>query len=82
MQFHGFDRERRVNMELARRYLARHRTAYAAYIALQRALMRHYIARGGSAGDFCSRLAPVFRRRFGSMLIDAQQANTTTRVAA
>lgn len=56
-------------MELARRYLARHRTSYAAYIALQRALMAHHIARGGSAADFCTRLAPVFRQRYGALML-------------
>lgn len=57
-------------MEIARRYLDTRRTRFDAYLALQCALMRRYIARGGTAEDFCERLAPVFHRRYASLLLD------------
>jgi hypothetical protein len=56
-------------MEIIRRYVDRHGTGFHAYIALQRALMQRYIARGGSALEFCDRLAPAFHRRFGPVLL-------------
>lgn len=55
-------------MEIIRRFVAQQRTPYAAYTALQIALMRHFVARGGTAEEFCERLAPVFHRRFGFLL--------------
>lgn len=55
-------------MEIARRYLARWPSRFEAYLALQRALMDRHLARGGSAEDFCHRLAPVFRRRWARLL--------------
>ena len=51
-------------MVLAQQYLARHESPFAAYMALQRALMRHYVSRGGTEELWCSRIAPVFRRRY------------------
>ena len=33
-------------LEIARRFTATHATRFSAYLALQRALMRHYVARG------------------------------------
>jgi hypothetical protein len=56
-------------MEVARRFLREHRGGSAAYLALQLALMRHYVARGGTAEEFCARLAPAFRRRWGAVLL-------------
>ena len=54
-------------MELIRRHLADQPSGYAAYLSLQRALMRRHIARGGSAEDFCRRLSPHFRARYGAV---------------
>jgi len=51
-------------MILAELYLARHESRFAAYMALQRALMRHHLSRGGSAEDWCERMAPRFRLRY------------------
>jgi|GEM_PF-1354453 len=58
-------------MEIARSYLAGYATGFAAYLALEVALMRRYVARGGSQEEFCTRLAPTFRRRFAPMLEEA-----------
>jgi len=55
-------------MTLACYFLNRERSPLAAYNALQIALMRQYVARGGSAEGWVSRLAPTFRRRYGWML--------------
>jgi hypothetical protein len=55
-------------MELGRRYLARSPSRFQAYLALQRALMNRHLARGGTAEDFCARLAPAFRRRWWRLL--------------
>jgi hypothetical protein len=61
-------------MEVARRYIEEHPTRFAAYVALQCALMRHYLARGGTQEDFCLRLAPVFHRRYAPLLLDRHPA--------
>ena len=49
---------------LAQLYLARHQSPFAAYMALQRALLEHHLNRGGSPEDWCERIAPAFRRRY------------------
>jgi hypothetical protein len=54
-------------MEVSRRYLIGHPSPLAAYLALQCALMRRFVAGGGTLEDFCSRLAPVYRRRYSSL---------------
>jgi len=59
-------------MEVARRFLNEHRGGSAAYLALQLALMRRYVARGGTAEDFCAILAPAFRRRWGPVLLRSE----------
>ena len=51
-------------MVLAQLYLARHESPFAAYMALQRALLEHHLSRGGSAEDWCERMAPRFRQRY------------------
>jgi len=56
-------------MEVARRFIAQCPSCAAAYLTLQLALMRRYVARGGTAEGFCEHLAPVFRRRWGFLLI-------------
>lgn len=51
-------------MILAQKYLARYETPFAAYMALQRALLLHYMSRGGTAETWCVKIAPIFRRRY------------------
>jgi hypothetical protein len=51
-------------MILAQRYLARYETPFAAYMALQRALLLHYMSRGGTAEKWCAKIAPLFQRRY------------------
>lgn len=54
----------RVRLVLADVYLARHRSPFEAYMALQCALLARFVRRGGSTADWCDRLAPAFRRRY------------------
>ena len=58
------------DMEVARRYMEEYPTRFAAYTALQCALMRRYLARGGTQEEFCTRLAPVFHRRYAALLLE------------
>lgn len=57
-------------MEVARKYLEECPTRFAAYTALQCALMRCYMARGGTQEEFCLRLAPAFHRRYAPVLLE------------
>jgi hypothetical protein len=57
-------------MEVARRFVERCPSGFAAYAALQCALMRRHLARGGTVEDFCARLAPVFHRRYAPVLLE------------
>jgi hypothetical protein len=57
-------------MEIARKFLEECPTRFAAYTALQCALMRRYVARGGTTEEFCLRLAPVYHRRFAPLLLE------------
>lgn len=57
-------------LEISRRFCALHDTGLGAYLALQRALMRHYVARGGTEAEFCARLAAAFHRRHSTLLAD------------
>jgi hypothetical protein len=57
-------------MEVARRFMEVYPTRFAAYTALQVALMRRYMARGGTQEEFCLRLAPAFHRRYAPMLLE------------
>jgi hypothetical protein len=57
-------------MEMARRFMETNSSGFAAYIALQCALMRRFVARGGTSEDFCSRLAPVFHRKYAPLLLE------------
>jgi hypothetical protein len=61
-------------MEVSRRFVARYPTRLAAYLALQVALMRRFVARGGTEEEFCRRLAPAFHRRYAALL-DAQHVS-------
>lgn len=58
-------------METARRFLADSPSRLGAYLGLQCALMRRYVARGGTPEDFCVRLAPAFHRRYAPLLLEA-----------
>ncbi|MBR9989464.1 MAG: hypothetical protein KFH98_06895 [Gemmatimonadetes bacterium] len=46
-------------------YLARCGNGFEAYMALQRALIARWVARGGTEQSWCERMAPSFRRRYG-----------------
>jgi hypothetical protein len=39
-------------------------------MALQVALMRRHLARGGTIQSWCARLAPAFKRRYESHLLN------------
>jgi hypothetical protein len=54
---------------LASSYRARHQTGFSAYMALQCALMQHYVRRGGTVQQWCSRMAPAFRDRYAGELL-------------
>lgn len=54
-------------MEITRRYMTSDSSPLAAYLALQRALMRRYVAGGGTQEEFCARLAPVYHRRYAPL---------------
>lgn len=56
-------------MEITRRFVETHPTGFSAYIALQIALMRRFVARGGTDEEFCERLAPAFHRRYAPLLL-------------
>jgi hypothetical protein len=56
-------------MILAIEYRARHASGFRAYMALQAALMRCHIARGGTIQSWCSRLAPAFQERYSAELL-------------
>lgn len=58
-------------MLLAQKYLARYDTPFAAYMALQRALLVHYLSRGGTEERWCQAIAPIFRRRYQPAFAEA-----------
>jgi len=58
-------------MTLAHEYLGRYGSSFDAYMALQRALMRRYISRGGTMESWCERLAPRFRERYEAIFMGA-----------
>jgi len=64
-------------MELANRFMARNASRFGAYLALQRALMDRYVARGGSYEEFCERLAPAFRRKYAGLLVTISGSPST-----
>jgi hypothetical protein len=53
-------------MMMAQTYLARYQTPFAAYMALQRALLFHFLMRGGTPEQWSRGLAPAFSKRYGS----------------
>lgn len=53
---------------LGERFLALHGNGHKAFMLLQVCLMRHFVARGGDKLDWCERLAPAYRRRYGWLL--------------
>lgn len=48
-------------------YLARFGSGFEAYMALQRALIVRWVARGGTEQSWCDRLAPLFRQRYARL---------------
>jgi hypothetical protein len=66
-------------MILAQRFLARYETPFAAYMALQRALLVHYLSRGGTEERWCAEIAPLFRRRYQPAFAEA--ARLSMRIA-
>jgi hypothetical protein len=56
-------------MILAAQYRAKHGSGFAAYMALQAVLLKHYVARGGTVQGWCTKLAPAFQQRYASLLI-------------
>lgn len=61
-----------LEMILAEKYLARYGTPFAAYMALQRALMLHYLSLGGSEQRWCEDIAPVFQKRYQPVFAKAE----------
>lgn len=55
-------------MELLRTFCEDEPLTLAGYLAMQRALMLRFMAKGGSPEEFCTRLAPAFRRKYGALL--------------
>jgi hypothetical protein len=55
-------------MELLRTFCESQPFTLATYLTLQRALMRRFVARGGTPEEFCRRIAPAFRRKYGALL--------------
>jgi len=53
---------------LAEYYRARSGTGFGAYMHLQRALLRRWLARGGTEEAWCERMAPAFRHRYGGLM--------------
>jgi hypothetical protein len=54
---------------LASSYRAKHPTGFSAYMALQSALLRHYLKRGGTVQHWCARIAPAFHSRYAGELL-------------
>jgi hypothetical protein len=55
-------------MVLGEQYRARCGTGFDAYMALQRALLARWLARGGTEESWCARIAPLFRARYGVLM--------------
>ncbi|HUF50879.1 MAG TPA: hypothetical protein VMN60_08610 [Longimicrobiales bacterium] len=51
-------------------YLARCDSGFEAYMALQRALVKRWLARGGTEQSWCERLAPVFQLRYAALMME------------
>jgi hypothetical protein len=56
-------------MILAAAFRAKYGSGFSAYMALQAALLRHYLARGGTVQAWCARLAPAFQERYASQFL-------------
>ena len=68
-------------MILVQQYLARHQSPFAAYMALQTALLRQYLQQGGTEEIWCQRIAPAFRRRYAGVFASVARStplSTTT----
>jgi hypothetical protein len=60
-------------MIMAELFLARHETPFAAYMALQSALLQRHLRRGGSLDRWCSDIAPAYRRRYEQVFAAARE---------
>ncbi len=58
-------------MELARRVAETYPPGLTGYLAFQCALMQRFMNRGGTAEEFCCRLAPVFHRKYAPLFLDS-----------
>jgi hypothetical protein len=64
--------ERKATM-LADVYRARFGSGFEAYMALQRALVARWIARGGTEEGWCRSMAPLFRRRYAELVEERRE---------
>jgi hypothetical protein len=55
---------------LASSYRSKHPTGFSAYMALQSALLRRYVRRGGTVQHWCACIAPAFHQRYACELLD------------
>lgn len=55
-------------MMLLERILGDCESPFQAYMELQRRLLHHWIARGGTEEAWCQRLAPAFHARYAPMI--------------
>jgi hypothetical protein len=62
-------------MILVQEYLARYGSPFAAYMGLQRALLRQFLLRGGTEETWCTRIAPAFRRRYAPVFAAAARTS-------
>jgi hypothetical protein len=60
-------------MVLGECYRKRSASGFDAYMALQRALLARWLARGGTEEAWCSRIAPLFRARYGPLMEEGQR---------
>lgn len=63
-------------MELLNTFCGNEPFTLTEYMALQRSLLQRFLAQGGTEEEFCRRLAPVFRRRYGARLCTADEMAT------
>ncbi|MCZ6915562.1 MAG: hypothetical protein O7I93_02195 [Gemmatimonadetes bacterium] len=59
---------------LGNSYLSRFSKPLAAYNRLQTALMKRFVAKGGTPEIWIERMAPTFRERYGWLFGDAPRA--------
>ncbi len=59
-------------------YVSRHSTRFSAFNKLQVALMKRFVAKGGSIERWMDRLAPVFRSRYSWLCEEMVPIRITT----